>query len=118
MSTTQNKCRTCNKSIIGRTDKKFCSVYCKNQFHINQRSVTKNVAVRIDSYLKRNYAILLEILGDKKKLATTKHQLDKLKYRFKYHTHTELKSKKDFKMVYDIGLHLSKNSVLIEKFIP
>ncbi|HBK72484.1 MAG TPA: hypothetical protein DDZ39_12665, partial [Flavobacteriaceae bacterium] len=57
------KCKICEKNIKGRSDKIFCSVECKNYYHINLRRVTKNMAKELDVILHRNRSILLELLG-------------------------------------------------------
>jgi len=57
------KCKICKKELIGRKDKLFCSVDCKNHYHVNLRRVTFYEAKTIDSILHRNRSILLEVLG-------------------------------------------------------
>jgi len=53
------KCLECKKTLEGRRDKKFCSVYCKSAYHYQS---TKNKAPgifsRISQQLKDNRRIL------------------------------------------------------------
>lgn len=54
-----SECLNCNKLLIGRTDKKFCDVYCKSSYHYEKtKSDTSNLYVKIDTQLKLNRRIL------------------------------------------------------------
>ncbi len=112
------KCIVCKIEITGRSDKKFCSVECKNYYHVNLRRVT-DVAVRsINKILHRNRSILLEILGKRKTQIKVKRLvLDQKKFNFKYHTHIIRNSRgKLFFYVYDLAwMEFSDNEVLIVK---
>jgi len=55
------KCKICQKKIVGRSDKIFCDIRCKNQYHQHLRFITKKAAIEINSYLRRNYVILWEV---------------------------------------------------------
>jgi len=57
------KCIVCSKRIVGRSDKKFCSVACKSYYHHQLRKVTKEATRHIDEILHRNRSIRLEIMG-------------------------------------------------------
>lgn len=57
------KCKICKKELKGRSDKKFCSIECKNYYHTNLRRVTNETARALDTILHRNRSILLELLG-------------------------------------------------------
>ncbi len=112
------KCKTCTKPIKGRSDKIFCSTYCKNVYHKKLRYASKIAAIEINGYLKRNYAILLEILGkNKTQVKVYRNQLEKKSFHFKYHTHFHINSKnKMFHYVYDIAwMEFSDDEILIVK---
>lgn len=114
----KRKCKICLKPIIGRSDKIFCSVYCKNVYHKKIRYASKIAAIEINGYLKRNYAILLEILGkNKSQIKVYRNLLEKKKFRFKYHTHFHINSKsKMFYYVYDLAwMEFSDDEILIIK---
>jgi len=54
-----NKCLECNEIINGRTDKKFCSQYCKSAYHYKQNlRKDKTRFQKIDKILKKNRKIL------------------------------------------------------------
>ncbi|HLU81619.1 MAG TPA: hypothetical protein VK010_06040 [Flavobacteriaceae bacterium] len=112
----KRKCKICGKTLHGRSDKTFCSVSCKNEYHKQLRNTTKQAAFQINGYLKRNYAILLEMLdGNKSQTKVYRNLLEKKKFRFKYHTHFHINSKnKTFFYVYDLAwMEFSDDEVLV-----
>lgn len=114
----KNKCKICSKKIVGRIDKLFCSIKCKNYYHINLRKVTNNsmVVLEIDKILHRNRGILLELLGKRKKQLTVERiQLQQKKFQFKYYTHQNVNSKgKTYYYVYDFAwMEFSNDAILI-----
>ncbi len=110
------KCRICSAIIVGRKDKIFCSVKCKNYYHVNLRKVTAIEVKEIDTILHRNRSILLEFMGKRK----VKHKIDRVllekkNFRFKYHTHIQVNSKgKTYYYVYDFAwMEFSTDEILI-----
>lgn len=101
----RKKCKICSKFIIGRKDKIFCSLKCKNYYHVNLRKVTNIAVLKIDRILHRNRSILLEIMGKniiQKKV--NRILLEQKKFRFNYLTHYYINSKgKTFHWVYDFA---------------
>ncbi len=109
-------CKICKKTLKGRSDKKFCSVECKNYYHTQIKKVNTQATQKIDSILHRNRIILLEILGKhRKQLKIKRNLLDQKKFNFHYHTHTYLNNQgKTYYYVYDFGYMLfSDQEVLI-----
>ena len=82
----------CQKTIVGRSDKIFCSIGCKNQYNLKLARVTKKATAKIDAILHRNRSILLEIMG--------KNSTQKKIYRF-------VLDKKNFKYSYITGFHVN-----------
>jgi hypothetical protein len=112
------KCKICKKTIIGRSDKIFCSVQCKNDYHTHLRRVNQQAVQNIDIILHRNRSILLEILGKNKVQAKVNRiVLEKKKFLFKYHTHMHVNSKgKTYYHLYDFAyMEFSDDSILIVK---
>jgi endogenous inhibitor of DNA gyrase (YacG/DUF329 family) len=110
------KCKICKKEVERRADKKFCSVTCKNYYHIHLRHASKQAAIRINEYLKRNHGILLELLDkNKTQIKVCRNVLEDKKFRYKYHTHTHLNSQgKTFHYIYDLGwMSFSDDEILI-----
>tara|TARA_R110002049_G_scaffold14886_2_gene61924 strand:+ start:2010 stop:2360 length:351 start_codon:yes stop_codon:yes gene_type:complete len=110
------KCKICSKVLLGRNDKKFCSVKCKNYYHVNLRKVTDKQVKELDTILHRNRSILLEILGKRKgQITVDRIVLEKKKFTFKYHTHLHINSKgKTYYYVYDLAwMEFSNDEILI-----
>lgn len=112
------QCKICKKILIGRKDKIFCSVDCKNYYHVNLSRVTRIEAKTIDGILHRNRSILLEVLGKngvQKKI--NRLVLVKKKFQFKYLTHFHInKQGKMFHHVYDFAwMEFSDDEILIIK---
>ncbi|MEQ8623956.1 MAG: hypothetical protein RJQ00_03845 [Vicingaceae bacterium] len=111
-----SKCKICKKILKGRADKIFCSVTCKNLYHVTLRKVTKTTAKSIDEILHRNRSILLEILG---KNAVQKKVnrliLSRKKFNYKHLTHFNINSKgKMYHYLYDIAwMEFSDDEILI-----
>lgn len=112
------KCKICSKKIVGRSDKIFCSVKCKNYYHINLRRVTDKAVESINKKLHRNRAILLEIMGKyQDKLTIDRKILEDKKFQFTYHTHFHInKEGKMYRYVYDFSwMEFSNDQILIVK---
>lgn len=110
------KCKVCDNEISGRKDKQYCSLQCKNEYHITLRSVTKKVAYPLDNILHRNRSILLEIMGPKAlKKQVLRSELVRKKFQFKFLTHFNVNSKgKMYHHVYDFAwMEFSDDEVLI-----
>ncbi len=108
----------CQTPIQGRSDKIFCSVHCKTEYHHKLRRVTAIAIREINKILARNRSILLEVMGKnsvQKKLPRL--VLDKKKFNYKYHTHIQRNSKgKLYFYVYDFAwMEFSDNEILIVK---
>jgi len=114
----EKKCKVCKKIIRGRTNKIFCSTDCKNYYNKQLRFAAKQAAIQINEYLKRNYSILLELLGKNKiQIKVYRNILEQKKFRLKYHTHSPINSKgKTFHYIYDIAwMEFSDDEILIVK---
>ena len=110
------KCKVCDKELSGRKDKIFCSLQCKNEYHITIRAVTKSVASPLDKILHRNRSILLEIMGSKShKKKVLRSELVKKKFQFKFITHFNINNQgKMYHHVYDFAwMEFSDDEILI-----
>ena len=111
-------CKYCKKIIIGRADKIFCSIDCKNKYHRGLSHFVSSKTLTIDKILHRNRAILQELLGKKKvQIKVNRLILSKKKFHFKYHTHFYVnKSRKVYYHIYDIAwMEFSDDEILIVK---
>lgn len=56
-------CLECGKPLYGRTDKKFCSSACKNDWHYQQSAGLRSLKSWTATALARNHRILRGLLG-------------------------------------------------------
>ena len=109
-------CKICSNKLRGRKDKLFCSVRCKNYYHVNLRRVTRITAVQIDRILHRNRSILLELLGKNRfQKKIPRLILANKNFKFNYLTHFHVNSKgKTYHYIYDFAwVSFSDDEVLI-----
>ena len=110
------KCKICKNYVLGRSDKLFCSVRCKNYYHTNLRRVTLKESKTIDAILHRNRSILLEIMGKNQvQKKVERIVLENKNFRFNYLTHYHKnKAGKVYHWVYDFAwMSFSNDTVLI-----
>jgi len=98
-------CLTCNKPVKGRTDKKFCDDYCRNNYNNQLKSTTTNLVRNINNALGKNRRILENLLGTGEEIAkTTRNKLLQKGFQFQYITHTYTNKKGNtYFFCYDIG---------------
>ena len=114
----KTKCKVCKNTVVGRSDKIFCSVKCKSEYHWALRRLTNKATMDIDKILHRNHSILHEVFGEgKTQVKVPRSKLDEKKFNYKFHTHTHTNSKgKTFYYLYDFGwMAFSHQEVLIIK---
>jgi hypothetical protein len=102
---TNRQCLACDKIVKGRTDKKFCDDYCRNNYNNQLKSATINLVRNVNNALGKNRRILENILGHGEE--TTKIKKEKLLeqgFQFKYITHIYTNKKGDqYSFCYDYG---------------
>ena len=111
-------CLQCSKTLRGRSDKKFCDDYCRNNYNNLLKSNTNNYMRNINNALSRNRRILEALLPPVHE--TTKTKKEKLiheGFSFKYITHTYTTKKgSTYFYCYDFGyLPLDSDWYLIVK---
>ncbi len=57
----QKQCLECGDVLHGRSDKKFCSDYCRNSYNNKVNVESKNLIRNTNNRLKKNYKILTEL---------------------------------------------------------
>jgi len=80
-------CIQCGEKIIGRIDKKFCDAQCRNSYNNKIKRKNEKQIIEINRILRRNRKILKQF-NPEGKTTVRKEYLDKLKFDFKFHTHT------------------------------
>lgn len=112
----QNTCLECNEPMVGRSDKKFCSDYCRNAYNNRQNSDSNNLVRNINNTLRKNRRIL-EKLNPNEKTKTSRDTMLSLGFNFNYHTHLyTTKTGSSYLFCYEYGyLMLENDEVLIVK---
>jgi len=99
----QKNCPECDKKIVGRIDKKFCSDYCRNAHNNKINKDSKNLIRNTNNRLRKNYRIL-EALNPNQKTKTSKTKLMELGFDFNYFTSIyTTKAGKTYYFIYDQG---------------
>lgn len=60
----KKSCLECKAEFRGRTDKKFCSDYCRNAHHNRLNRDCNNLVRTVNNRLRKNYRILRGITGE------------------------------------------------------
>lgn len=103
--TSPRLCIDCKKPVRGRTDKKFCNDFCRNNYNNQLKSHTNNVVRNINNALGKNRRILEScFIGEEEMAKTTQEKLLEKGFLFKYITHTYTNKKGNiYFFVYDLG---------------
>ena len=98
-------CLNCDKPLKGRTDKKFCDDYCRNNYNNQLKSNTINLVRNVNNALGKNRRILENLFIAGEEMAkTTRDKLLQKGFQFKYITHTYTNKKGNtYYFCYDIG---------------
>ena len=100
-------CRSCEKPLRGRIDKKFCDDSCRNNFNNRVKSEELKMTRRVNSILHRNRRILKELYAARK-FRVKKATLSQLGYAFDYHTHRYPDRRRTCVLCYEYGLESLK----------
>lgn len=98
-------CRNCNKTVKGRTDKKFCDDYCRNSYNNQLKATSNNIVRNINNALGKNRRILESFFKNSDETTrTSKEKLIQKGFQFKYLTSTYTNKKGNiYYFCYDIG---------------
>lgn len=110
------KCLACGKPVKGRSDKKFCDDYCRNNYNNSLKGEDSKLIRNINNALRKNHYILQSLLPAGEETAkTNREKLSNLGFRFQYMTHQYQNKKGNiYFFCYDHGyLPLDNNWFLI-----
>lgn len=93
-------CSACQKPLIGRSDKKFCDVLCRNVFHNKNKSYGEQYIEHTQRLLRYNRKVL-KTLSPNGKATVRKDVLDQMGYDFRYFTSVFKSSKNVYYLVHD-----------------
>src|SRR4051812_27346181 len=81
-------CQSCQRSIRGRSDKKFCNDYCRNTHHNGVNGRHNNYIRQVNHCLGRNRRVLESLLSPTKQVTRiSKEWLLGKGFSFHYFTH-------------------------------
>ena len=86
ISAVEKKCLDCGDTLRGRTDKKFCSDQCRNNYNNRLNRDSNNYVRNVHGLLRKNRRILADLYSEKK-LRVHKDALFALGYNFSFFTH-------------------------------
>ena len=113
MSNTPKFC-ICGKPLRGRTDKKFCCEYCKNQFNNQLHAPFNNLMRNINNSLVKNRRILERCHSvNDPYLILNKELLINLGYQFMYFTHIVKTNNHVIYCCYDFGFREDHNNNIV-----
>lgn len=99
----KRQCIECGETLIGRSDKKFCSDYCRNAYNNSLNKNTKNFIRNINNRMRKNWRILEELNPERESKTTRSKLLDK-GFDFNYFTSIyTTKAGKVYYFVYNQG---------------
>ncbi|MAM18552.1 MAG: hypothetical protein VX712_10440 [Bacteroidota bacterium] len=99
----KNTCAECGETLMGRTDKKFCSDYCRNSFHNRSNKESSAMIRKVNKILAMNYRIL-EKLNPEEKTSVPRKKLEQEGFNFEYFTSNYItKTGNQYFFVYDQG---------------
>lgn len=100
-------CGTCKKPLRGRSDKKFCDDYCRNQHNNHQRlhNPDNQRMRKINGLLEKNRKILESLLSTHEDtLKISRERLNSLGFSFRFITHIQTgRNGKTVYCCYDYG---------------
>lgn len=82
----EKRCLDCGDIIHGRTDKKFCSDQCRNNYNNKLNRDTNNFVRNVHGLLRKNRRILSDLYSEGK-VRIHKDALFALGYNFSFFTH-------------------------------
>lgn len=99
----EGKCLNCGEPFKGRSDRKFCSDYCRNAYNNKWKSYSNAYVRKISYILKKNRKILSDLNPDGKSKVHKKQLLD-LGFSFDYFTNIyQTKNGNTYYFVYEYG---------------
>ncbi len=105
------QCVVCDKQLLGRRDKVFCDITCKNHYHSEIRRTTRSITSETIRILRRNYNILEGFMTDKAhKFSINKIRLEREGFKFQYVTHIQSHHGYSTFSIFNMDYYLGKNN--------
>lgn len=115
MYTDQKHCLTCQRTLNGRIDKKFCDDYCRSAFNNKKYVMERGLIRRVNHLLLRNRRILEACLSDSvQSIHLFRQELSSKGFQFDYFTHSFItKDGKKYFCCYDHAYSLLSNDEFV-----
>ncbi|NQU32410.1 MAG: hypothetical protein HQ521_04180 [Bacteroidetes bacterium] len=108
----KSRCLYCSEVLVGRSDKKFCSIEHKNAFSNRQNKEKNGVFRHVDNQLHRNHSVLMKFYElSKGEVPVTQKPLTLLGFNSLFYNGT-LNSKttgEKLFVIYDYGFVINKS---------
>lgn len=109
----EKRCLDCGEPIKGRSDKKFCSDSCRNNYNNKEKSDSTNYMRNVNNILRKNRKVLYELIPNNKS-KVHKSKVAAKGYNFNYHTNTYTTKKGvTYYFCYDYGFFPIENDYLV-----
>lgn len=79
-------CQYCEKTLTGRSDKRFCDTYCRNSYNNEKYRIEFAYENEVNATLRKNKRIISDFGADGK-TRVPGDELRRLGFNFKYFTH-------------------------------
>jgi len=109
------QCVICNRRLVGRSDKVFCDIKCKNYYHREIRMSARTALDETVSILRKNYIILTGLMGENSdKFVIDKLALEKAGFNFNHITGVRLDNVSPRYFIFELSFEfIKKNRVKI-----
>lgn len=98
-------CQSCHKEFEGRSNRKFCSVSCKNKFHNSKNKEREANVTSINKILHRNWSTLHKLYDVYRSSPISMDVAEAYGYDKNYFTHIHNSPiGEKYTMIYDLGL--------------
>lgn len=112
----ERKCVICESNLVGRSDKVFCGIQCKNKYHAEVRKSNKTYESETMKMITKNYIILAGVLSQENSASIKKTVLQRLGFNFDYVTQFQSKNSGTYFYIFDFCFYFSRNeNVIIHK---
>ncbi len=109
-------CPTCGGVVVGRTDKRFCCIKCKNEHHRVARALFKPRFKEIQRKILRNLVVAEGILGTKHSaMSIHKDALFRHGFDLSVCTGTTVINDKLVHELHDYHFHVRKDGIVVVK---
>jgi hypothetical protein len=99
-----NTCLECNKDFSGRSNRKFCSISCKNKFHNSRNKEKEATVLKINKILHKNWTTLHKLYTVYRSAPISMDVAEAYGYNQTYFTHIHNSPiGEKYTMVYDLG---------------